>query len=53
MKDKLFNELIKSIDQAKSIRKGVMEPSRAYSFSKPNVKAIRENICASNKTIHS
>ena len=47
MKDKLFNELIESLNQAKSIRNGVMEPSRAYNFPEPNVKAIRENIGAS------
>lgn len=47
MKDKLFNQLIESIEQAKSIRDGVMEPARSYPIPEPDVKAIRQNIGAS------
>ena len=47
MKDKLFNQLIESVEQAKSIRDGVMEPARSYHIPEPDVKAIRENIGAS------
>ncbi|MEH6576270.1 MAG: NadS family protein [Amphritea sp.] len=42
MDDKMFNELIESVEQAGAIRRGETEPSRQYVYSAIDVKAIRE-----------
>ncbi|WLS80212.1 NadS family protein [Erwinia pyri] len=41
MKDEMFSELIESMQQAVSIRRGEMEPARVTSYPVPDVKAIR------------
>lgn len=41
MDDKMFDELLESVHQAKEIMKGTMEPSRVFKHEVPNVKAIR------------
>ena len=42
MKNELFSELVESVKEMKAIRKGEAEPSRAFEFPNPDVKAIRE-----------
>ena len=37
----LFDELVLSLEQAVSIIKGELEPSRTFSYTLPDVKAIR------------
>lgn len=44
MKDKLFNELIESIQEAGAIRRGERKPSRAYRVDAPDVQKIRESL---------
>jgi putative transcriptional regulator len=41
MKDTDFKSLLKSIKQADLIKKGKLKPSRVFSYSMPDVKAIR------------
>ncbi|ETO41291.1 NadS family protein [Morganella sp. EGD-HP17] len=43
MKDEMFNELIKSMQQAVVIRHGEIKPARITSYSIPDVKTIRAN----------
>ncbi|MGA9190650.1 MAG: helix-turn-helix domain-containing protein [Anaerolineales bacterium] len=43
MKDELFNELVESIREAGSIRRGELPPSRAFVVDGPNIKQIRSN----------
>jgi putative transcriptional regulator len=42
MKEELFNELVESLKEAKSIQKGEAEPSRVTYFTEPNVTEIRK-----------
>ncbi len=42
MDDKLFAELVESIQQAGKYRRGEGQPSRITKFPDPDVKAIRE-----------
>lgn len=42
MDDKLFAELVESIQQAGNYRRGEGQPSRITEFPDPDVKAIRE-----------
>ncbi len=42
MKNELFSELVESVKEMKAIYKGKAEPSRAFEFPNPDVKAIRE-----------
>jgi putative transcriptional regulator len=44
MKDTDFKSLLKSIKQADLIKKGKLRPSRVFSYSMPDVKAIREKL---------
>jgi putative transcriptional regulator len=44
MKDTDFKSLLKSIKQADLIKKGRLRPSRVFSYSMPDVKAIREKL---------
>ncbi len=44
MDKKDFGLLVKSMKQAGKIRKGKMKPSRVYSFSIPDIKAIRKKL---------
>jgi putative transcriptional regulator len=44
MKDTDFKSLLKSIKQADLIKKGKLKPGRVFSYSMPDVKAIRENL---------
>ncbi|MBT0720971.1 NadS family protein [Rosenbergiella collisarenosi] len=44
MKDEMFDELIESMKQAVSIRRGEIDPSRVTSYSIPDVKAIRDSV---------
>ena len=44
MNKKDFDSLLKSVKQAGRIKRGKMKPSRVYSFSVPDVKAIRDKL---------
>jgi putative transcriptional regulator len=44
MKKELFNDLLSSIKEAGKIKKGTVKPSRVFSYSVPDVKAIREKL---------
>ncbi len=41
MEDKIFNKLLQSVGQAKSIMKGDETPSRTFYIEEPNAKDIR------------
>jgi putative transcriptional regulator len=42
MKDKMFNELLKSVKEMDQITKGKKKASRRFTFKEPEVKAIRK-----------
>ncbi len=42
MEKKMFNELLKSVRQAKAIMKGEMKPGRVFKYNEPDVKTIRK-----------
>ena len=44
MDNKLFDELLTSVQEAGKIMRDELEPSRVFEFDKPNVKSIREKI---------
>jgi putative transcriptional regulator len=44
MRDKLFDELKKSIEQGGKILKGKRKPSREFNFDNPDPKKIREKL---------
>ena len=44
MKNQDFNELLKSIDEARAIRAGRWKPSRVIAFNSVEVKAIRKRL---------
>ena len=44
MKTNDFQELLKSIDQARAIRKGKRKPSRVFKFAPLEVKKIRDKL---------
>ena len=44
MKTKDFNELLKSIDEARAIRAGKRKPSRVITFTPLRVKTIRRRL---------
>lgn len=44
MKTKDFNELLQSIDEARTIRAGTRKPSRVITFNPLEVKTIRERL---------
>ncbi len=44
MDNKLFNELLTSVQEAGKIMRGEINASRAYEFEDPDVKSIRERI---------
>ena len=44
MDNKLFHELLTSVQEAGKIMRGELEPSRQFEFDEPDVKAIREDI---------
>jgi putative transcriptional regulator len=44
MNKKDFDSLLASVKQAGKIRRGKMKPSRVFSYSVPDVKAIREKL---------
>jgi len=44
MKKETFDDLLSSIKEAGKIKTGKIKPSRAFSFSIPDVKAIREKL---------
>ena len=44
MKAKDFNELLKSIDEARAIRQGKRKPSRVITFHPVEVKTIRKRL---------
>jgi len=44
MKTKAFNELLKSIDEARAIRAGARKPSRVIAFHPLQVKTIRKGL---------
>jgi putative transcriptional regulator len=44
MRDKLFEELKKSIEQGGKILKGKRKPSREFNFDNPDPKKIREKL---------
>lgn len=43
MNDKLFEELVTSIQEAGAIKRGEIEPSRSFHIEKIDVKQIRES----------
>ncbi len=44
MKKELFEELVESIDQAGKIRKGLLKPSRVFTYRPIDVKRIRRKL---------
>jgi putative transcriptional regulator len=46
MKEKMFQELIESVQQAGAIMRGEMEPGRRFVVEKPDVKSIRSKLGA-------
>jgi putative transcriptional regulator len=42
MKEKLFKELLESIEQGGAITRGEMQPERAFEFNHLNVRSIRK-----------
>ena len=42
MSDDMFNDLVKSMNEAVAITKGEMQPSRSFVYSPINVKEVRE-----------
>ena len=44
MKAKDFNELLKSIDEARAIKAGKRKPSRIITFNRVEVKSIRKRL---------
>ncbi len=42
MEEKMFNELLESVRQAKTIMKGEMKPGRVFTYEEPNVQSIRK-----------
>ena len=44
MKKELFEELVESIEQAGRIRKGLLKPSRVFSYRPLEVKRIRAKL---------
>ncbi len=44
MKDSDFNDLLKSIDQARAIHRGALKPQRVYKFNPLVVKNIRKKL---------
>ncbi len=44
MKEKQFNELLKSINKGGKILKGEKKPSREFNFEELDAKLIRENL---------
>ena len=44
MKDKEFQELLQSIDQARAIHRGKRRPSRVFHYEPVKVKSIREKL---------
>lgn len=42
MEEKMFNELLESLGQAKAIMKGKMKPGRVFKYNEPDVQAIRK-----------
>jgi putative transcriptional regulator len=49
MKDELFDELVESIREAGSIRRGEQPPSRAFVVDGPNIKQIRSSFNLSQR----
>ena len=53
MKDKLFEELKRSVEQGGKILRGKRKPSREFNFDNPDPKLIRESLGLSqNKFAH-
>jgi len=44
MKKELFNDLIKSIQEAGQIRKGLLKPSRVFEYRPVDVKRVRNKL---------
>ena len=44
MKEKEFDNLIKSVRQAGKIKRGKMKPSRAFQFDPADIKGIRKSL---------
>jgi putative transcriptional regulator len=42
MEEKMFDELLESLRQAKAIMKGKMKPGRVFKYNEPDVQAIRK-----------
>ncbi len=42
MKDELFQELLKSVQQGAEIKKGAMPPSRTFEFPETEVRLLRK-----------
>ncbi|MBW1893045.1 MAG: helix-turn-helix domain-containing protein [Deltaproteobacteria bacterium] len=44
MREKDFNNLVKSIKQAGQIKKGKLAPTRKFEFSPPDIKVVRSKL---------
>jgi putative transcriptional regulator len=44
MKDEMFNDLLRSAQEADDIIKGKAKPSRTFEISAPDIKGIRDNL---------
>ncbi|HFB67110.1 MAG TPA: helix-turn-helix domain-containing protein [Aeromonadales bacterium] len=44
MNDDMFNELLASVEEMDTIKKGHTEPGRQFKFNEPEVRAIRMKI---------
>jgi len=44
MEKELFNDLVQSLNEAKSISKGEIKASRRFKVSTPDAKAVREKV---------
>ncbi len=44
MEKDMFNDLVKSLKEAKAISKGESKPSRVFKLEAPDAKAVRESV---------
>ena len=49
MKDQMFNDLLKSMQEADQIIKGAKQPSRYFEIAAPDIKEIRSNLGVSQQ----
>lgn len=49
MDETLFNDLAQSLEEAKAIRQGKVQPSRQFRIAAPDARAIREKVGLSQR----